>query len=149
MTKKILLWAGFIIGIVIVAFPSLMLVERIRKVAVKKGKPKEPIKQEITQKPEPVKEKSNYPKITENGVVFQYKDDTAQKVFVAGTFNNWDGRQGIMTKNADGVWESILKVKPGRYNYKFKADGNWVIDPQNPVSADDGKGGRVSVLIVE
>lgn len=169
MTKKILLWAGFILGIAIVAFPSLMLVERVREMRVAKPK----IIKEMPTKPEPVKkerptrpkevpvgevlvgqkaaveEKTGYPRITESGVVFQYKADTAQKVFVAGTFNNWDGRKGVMTKNAEGIWEAVLTIKPGRYTYKFKTDGVWSLDPQNPVSADDGKGGRVSVLIVE
>lgn len=161
MTKKILLWAGFILGIAIVAFPSLMLVERIRE--MRESKPK--VIKETPAKPEQVKkeramevpagqkaaveEKNGYPRITEGGVAFQYKEDTAQKVFVAGTFNNWDGRKGVMVKNAEGVWEAILKINPGRYTYKFKADGVWSLDPQNPVSADDGKGGRVSVLIVE
>ncbi len=153
MTKKILLWAGFILGIAIVAFPSLMLVERVREMRVAKPK----IIKETSSKPEPVREeqkaaveeKLGYPRITESGVVFQYKADTAQKVFVAGTFNNWDGRKGVMAKNPDGFWEATLKIKPGRYTYKFKADGVWSVDPQNPVSADDGKGGRVSVLIVE
>ena len=153
MMKKILLWAGFILGIAIVAFPSLMLVERVREMRVAKPK----IIKETSSKPEPVREeqkaaveeKTGYPRLTESGVVFQYKADTAQKVFVAGTFNNWDGRKGVMAKNAEGVWEAILTVKPGRYTYKFKADGVWSLDPQNPVSADDGKGGRVSVLIVE
>ncbi|MFA5780034.1 MAG: glycogen-binding domain-containing protein [Elusimicrobiota bacterium] len=161
MMKKILLWAGFILGIAIVAFPSLMLVERVRE--MRESKPK--IIKETPAKPGPVKrerptevpvgqkaaveEKTGYPRITESGVVFRYYADSAQKVFVAGTFNNWDGRKGVMAKNPDGFWEAILKIKPGRYTYKFKADGVWSVDPQNPVSADDGKGGRVSVLIVE
>ncbi|MDO8733690.1 MAG: glycogen-binding domain-containing protein [Elusimicrobiota bacterium] len=153
MTKKILLWAGFILGIAIVAFPSLMLVERVRE--MRESKPK--IVKEKPAKPEPVKredkaaveERTGYPRITGSGVVFQYKAAAAQKVFVAGTFNNWDGRKGVMAKNPDGFWEAVLTVKPGRYTYKFKADGVWALDPQNPVSADDGKGGRVSVLIVE
>ena len=161
MTKKILLWVGFILGIAIVAFPSLMLVERVREMRESKSK----IVKETPSLPEPVKkerpteipveqkavveEKTAYPMLTESGVVFQYKAHAAQKVFVAGTFNNWDGRKGVMAKNAEGVWEATLKIKPGRYTYKFKADGVWSLDSQNPVSADDGKGGRVSVLIVE
>ncbi|HAX62157.1 MAG TPA: hypothetical protein DCX95_06380 [Elusimicrobia bacterium] len=164
MTKKILLWTGFILGIAIVAFPSLMLVERVRGMRESKQKViKEtpvkpaPVKRERPPRPQEVpveqkaaiEEKTGYPRITESGVVFQHKADTAQKVFVAGTFNNWDGRKGVMAKNPDGFWEATLKIKPGRYTYKFKADGVWSLDPQNPVSADDGKGGRVSVLIVK
>lgn len=153
MTKKILLWAGFVLGIVIVAFPSLMLVERIRELRTSKPKmvKEAPVKQESVKKEQNivVEKKTGYPRMTENGVVFQCKADIAQKVFVAGTFNNWDGRHGVMAKNSEGIWEAALKIKPGRYTYKFKADGVWFLDPQNPVSADDGKGGRVSVLIVE
>jgi|SRR3989339_690510 len=161
MTKKILLWVGFILGIAIVAFPSLMLVERVRE--MRESKPKitketpsvsEPDRKELpaevtAEQKASVDEKIVYPRITDSGVVFQYKADSAQKVFVAGTFNNWDGRKGAMAKNPEGFWEAVLTFKPGRYTYKFKADGVWSLDPQNPVSADDGKGGRVSVLIVE
>ncbi|MDD5687793.1 MAG: glycogen-binding domain-containing protein [Elusimicrobia bacterium] len=153
MLKKILLWVGFIIGIVIVAFPSLMLVERIRGFI--NSKTEETPKQEIAQNVVPVKEENvkiseelTYPKITGDSVIFQYKSDNAQKVFVAGTFNNWDGKKGTMIKNA-GIWSTTVQIKPGKYFYKFKVDGIWYLDPKNPVSADDGKGGRVSVLIVE
>jgi len=154
MTKRILLWTGFVLGIIIVAFPSLMLVERIRELRVSRPKAvkETPVKKQEPPKEKqkaPVEKKVEYPKVTESGVVFQYNADTAQKVFVAGTFNNWDGRKGVMAKNPHGFWEAILKIKPGRYTYKFKEDGVWFLDPQNPVSADDGKGGRVSVLIIE
>lgn len=157
MTKKVLLWVGFISGIAIVSFPSLMLVERIRE--LRESKPKQTINKEsspehgLDRKEQEeifiVEKKARCPEMSKNGVIFQYIADTAQKVFVAGTFSNWDGRCGVMTKNAEGVWEATLKIKPGRYTYKFKVDGIWFLDPQNPVSADDGKGGMVSVLIVE
>jgi len=130
-------------------------VERVRGFG--KGKPKQEIKQESQKEEEQVKteaivaeeiKKESYPKITDSGVIFRYQSKTAQKVFVAGTFNNWDGRKGIMVKNIEGIWNITLPIKPGKYTYKYKVDGVWILDPDNPVSADDGKGGRVSVVII-
>ena len=156
-TKKILLWAGFVGGIIVVSFPSMMLMQRIGGFKKEKSdqivkKPPEDINMESEDAvTDPVQdnEQLNYPAVTENGILFQYKSDAAQKVFVAGSFNGWDGRQGVMTKNSGGIWEKAVKIKPGKYVYKLKVDGVWMTDLNNKISEDDNKGGRVSVLNVE
>lgn len=152
MLRKILLWTGFVLGIAIVSFPSLMLVERIRSFGKSKSQKQEEAKKEAVQTEKLLNEdvkKVNYPEITDKGVVFKYRSITAQKVFVAGTFNNWDGRKGVMTRNIEGIWDITIPIRPGKYTYKFKVDGAWILDSNNPVSADDGKGGRASVLIIK
>ncbi len=50
----------------------------------------------------------------------------------------------------DGIWSILKKIEPGRYQYKFVVDRNtWVTDPNALETADDGYGGRNSVIIVK
>lgn len=153
--KKVLLWSGFVLGIIIISFPSFILVERVREFGGRKsGQTEKKIRHSDSAAPIKTKalkdnSRDSYPKNTDKGVIFRYKSNAAKKVSVSGTFNNWSGKNGTMSKKADGIWEVSIPIKPGKYTYKLKADGIWFLDPGNPASADDGKGGRVSVLIVE
>lgn len=53
----------------------------------------------------------------------------AQRVFVAGTFNEWNPTAQAMTKSPDGEWVAELRLPPGRYEYKFHVDGVWCCEP--------------------
>ncbi len=65
-------------------------------------------------------------------VLFRLKGYTnRKKVILSGTFNHWDEQVQAMEKKADG-WELRLTLKPGVYEYKFIADGEWMHDPTNP-----------------
>lgn len=73
-----------------------------------------------------------------------------QNVFLAGTFNDWNDSKTRMTdEDGDGVYEATLLLPAGRYQYKFVADGKWITDESAEEFADDGFGGRNSVLIVD
>lgn len=72
----------------------------------------------------------------------------ARIVAVAGTFNNWNQSQFIFAR-VDGEWICRINLPPGKYEYKFIADGNWLIDPRNPKTKYDDRGIENSVLIVE
>lgn len=69
----------------------------------------------------------------------------AKKVYVTGSFNNWNRRQLSMTKTANG-WILPIYLKEGTYSYKFIVDGEWLTDPDNPVVRPDGAGNFNSVL---
>jgi hypothetical protein len=56
--------------------------------------------------------------------------EKAKKVFVAGSFNNWQGSQLRMTKTNTG-WEIPLYIAEGTHTYRFVADGKWFADPDN------------------
>jgi Glycogen recognition site of AMP-activated protein kinase len=56
--------------------------------------------------------------------------EKAKKVFVAGSFNNWQGSQLRMTKTATG-WEIPLYIAEGTHTYRFVVDGKWFADPDN------------------
>jgi 1,4-alpha-glucan branching enzyme len=44
-----------------------------------------------------------------------------------------------MQKTATG-WYLPVYLKDGTYEYKFRVDGNWITDPGNSATRDDGKG---------
>jgi len=103
------------------------------------------------------------PKRLDNGMVrFFYEAPQAKHVNLCGDWdgNDWCGTRGtgrfdheigVMTdEDGDGVWEIVLPLKPGRYQYKFAVDWGvrWEQDPNNPITTDDGFGGKNSILIL-
>lgn len=84
-----------------------------------------------------------------NQVTFTFKAPDAATVFLSGNFNGWSPTGDKMTKGEDGVWSVTIKLKPNTYQYKFVVDGKWIQDPEVAASADDGNGGKNSVLIVK
>lgn len=61
--------------------------------------------------------------------LFSCKAPDAQKVFLAGTFNDWDDALIPLKKQEDGLWTTSLDLLPGRYEYKFIVDGEWCCTP--------------------
>jgi hypothetical protein len=55
----------------------------------------------------------------------------AKKMYVSGSFNEWDHNGLTMLKTATG-WELPLYLAHGTHTYRFVADGNWFEDPTNP-----------------
>ena len=53
----------------------------------------------------------------------------AQQVCVAGSFNDWHPTVTPMIRLDDGQWAKELALPPGRYEYRFVVDGEWVDDP--------------------
>jgi hypothetical protein len=63
------------------------------------------------------------------GVWFVVAYPEAQSVTVAGDFNGWTDTP--LKRGKDGIWTVRLDLKPGRYEYSFKIDGEkWVPDPR-------------------
>jgi alpha-amylase/alpha-mannosidase (GH57 family) len=89
-------------------------------------------------------------KLTDEGILFRFYAPEAKSVNLAGTFNNWSTTSTPMKKVEGGYWEVILKLSPGRYEYKYVIDGNlWKEDPANPNKVPDPYGGFNSVLVVK
>ncbi|MEL6824332.1 MAG: isoamylase early set domain-containing protein, partial [Calditrichota bacterium] len=79
-----------------------------------------------------------------------YLDDIgAEKVTVFGEFNGWNRNATPLQIGKDGKFEVSLKLEPGRYQYKFFADGRELLDPANPDSVPNGFGGFNSLLTIE
>ncbi len=62
---------------------------------------------------------------------------SARKVSLAGSFNRWDPNELVMEKTASG-WQLSYVVPAGNYEYKYIADGKWMIDPANPFTSGSG-----------
>ncbi|MEW6040266.1 MAG: glycogen-binding domain-containing protein, partial [Elusimicrobiota bacterium] len=85
------------------------------------------------------------PKVTKDGMKFTYYAPNAEKVYLAGEFNNWaDNQNGVVTnddylmeKGKDGVWFKVEKLETGEYKYKFVVDGAWVADSFGDSAGDE------------
>lgn len=99
------------------------------------------------------------PSVTPEGVKFQYYAPSATKVQLAGNWpeNNWargDGSVGeadvgLMKADKNGMWEVVIPLGPGRYQYIFWVDEvNWRLDPGNPEEVKGGPVGVVSQLLI-
>lgn len=62
----------------------------------------------------------------------------AQKVYIAGSFNNWKNNDIEMHKSDSG-WIAPLYLSPGNYEYKFIIDEKWLPDPDNPITHGTGE----------
>ncbi len=84
-------------------------------------------------------------------VKFRYKPGKIVKdVYLAGSFNAWNQKEDRMLDTGDGTYEVILLLKPDEYHYKFVVDGmEWLHDPNAQRYADDGFGGKNSVVLVD
>jgi len=81
-------------------------------------------------------------------ILFEYVDNNAVSVSIAGDFNNWDTSANPM-KNKDDKWTISLRLDEGKYAYKFVVDeDNWKTDPSNTEKVDDGLGGENSIIFV-
>ena len=85
----------------------------------------------------------------EQYITFKFKpEQSCKNVFLFGSFNSWN-RSGLEMKSDNGIWKITIPLEPGRYQYKFFADGSELTDPENPEQIPNGMGGYNSVLTVE
>ncbi|MBI1978106.1 MAG: isoamylase early set domain-containing protein, partial [Candidatus Omnitrophica bacterium] len=69
---------------------------------------------------------------SEKNVTFEFYAPSAKEVKLGGDFNQWNPSKFRLKKAANGNWSLTLKLKPGRYEYRYLVDGNWEND-QRPV----------------
>jgi hypothetical protein len=75
---------------------------------------------------------------------------TASSVWLSGSFVTWAATPGAgaiaFTLGVDGAWTGNYPFEAGMHQYKFIIDGsNWILDPTNQNTADDGMGNTNSV----
>jgi 1,4-alpha-glucan branching enzyme len=83
-----------------------------------------------------------------NRVSLELIQPDAKNVFVAGSFNEWKPEKAPLVRVGNGQWAGDLAVKPGRHEYLFVVDGQWLPDPNAKESVENPFGGRNSVLVV-
>jgi 1,4-alpha-glucan branching enzyme len=82
-------------------------------------------------------------------VEFVLDHSGAEQVCVCGDFNGWqpDGLR-LVGVSEGGLWERKLTLQPGRYEYKFLVDGEWVLDPNASENVPNDIGSLNSVVNV-
>jgi len=53
-----------------------------------------------------------------------------------------------MKRHHDGHWEATVALAPGRYQYKFIVDGEWITDPKAQENVRNYHGTLNSVIEV-
>jgi chromosome partitioning protein len=88
------------------------------------------------------------PAVTSEGVMFTIEAPDAERVQLAGDFNDWtlDGNE---MEPMGGVWKKMVKLPPGRYRYRYVVDGRWQNDPLNAAIEPSPYGGDDSVLVMD
>lgn len=56
----------------------------------------------------------------------------AKKVYLSGSFNNWQKGQLLMERTRGNEWELPVYLADGTHSYRFVIDGEWYTDPSNP-----------------
>lgn len=74
--------------------------------------------------------------------------EDATIVVVAGSFNAWNQSQLVFGREGN-EWVCRIDLDPGVYQYKFILDGDWLLDPSNPDTAEDEAGNVNNVLEVK
>jgi len=94
--------------------------------------------------------KSTLPKKTPrpNRVFLELVKPGATNVLVAGSFNEWKPEKTPLIRKGSDKWVGDIAVNPGRYEYLFVVDGQWVPDPNARESVQNPYGGTNSVLVV-
>jgi len=62
---------------------------------------------------------------------------SAQSVFLAGDFNQWDLSSHPLKRDKNGMWKISLNLDPGQYEYRFFVDGEWQNDPGCPTCVEN------------
>lgn len=83
-------------------------------------------------------------------VTFSVRAEIGSKVFVAGSFNNWDPTaKQLEDKKGTGLYSAVVTLPKGTHEYKFVIDGAWCADPECKDWVQNDVGSYNSVKIVE
>ncbi len=82
-------------------------------------------------------------------VHFEFVHPTAQRVCIAGTFNEWHCAATPMIGMGEGLWAKDLLLPPGTYEYRFVVNGDWVTDPSSKETAANLFGSQNTILRVQ
>src|ERR1019366_667711 len=81
-------------------------------------------------------------------VSFALHKPDAKGVSLCGDFNGWSPSATPMKRHEDGHWEATVALAPGRYQYKFIVDGEWIADPAAQKNMPNEHGSLNSVIEV-
>ncbi len=82
-------------------------------------------------------------------VTLDLRAEPGNRIFLAGTFNNWNPTATEMTdKKGNGVYSATLTLPEGIHQYKFVVDGTWCADPECDSWVQNEYGTHNSLLTV-
>ncbi len=85
--------------------------------------------------------------LIENGKAILFYRGAAKSVSVAGDMTGWNPGRVFMQEIGENLKAVQLDFAPAaRMEYKFIADGNWILDAMNPNKMDNGVGGENSIF---
>ena len=80
-------------------------------------------------------------------VSITYLNEPGKQVFIAGSFNDWNPTARQLTDaNGTGKYFTRFLLKKGVYQYKLIVDGQWILDPENPLTVANDLGGLNNLL---
>jgi len=84
------------------------------------------------------------PRVLSDGILFQFFNQGARSVEVAGDFNHWIPEPLLTREN--GLWQKVVSVKDRKFRYKYIVDGEWQVDPHHDEKRENEFGGIDSYL---
>lgn len=80
---------------------------------------------------------------------FVYQGETGKKIYLAGTFNNWDPFMYLLEEVMPGRYELFLPLPKGIWYYAYFKDGKQIPDTTNTTHVYTTDGRTASVIQVE
>ena len=80
---------------------------------------------------------------------FSLSASQAQRVSIAGDFNQWNPSSHPLQQDTKGTWKISFDLKPGKYEYRFLLDGEWQNDPNCDCFVENPFGTSNCLKIVE
>lgn len=81
-------------------------------------------------------------------IVFKFHAPPGTKIYVAGTFNNWDSTSIKLGHHGKGTYTAMILLSPGKYEYKFIVNGEWRNGPEGSEQVPNAFGTTNSTLVV-
>ena len=80
--------------------------------------------------------------------VYTYNNSYQPKVVeISGSFDGWKKRHRLIHYPREQKWEISIKMKKGKYYYKYIIDGNWQVNKGEPTEVgQDGITNNVFIL---
>jgi 1,4-alpha-glucan branching enzyme len=90
------------------------------------------------------------PTVTREGVQFVTLQPDAQRVSVAGSFNQWSAlSHPLERRSTAGIWTGVIPLPPGEHLFMYVVDdARWISPAAADDYADDGFGARNGIVIV-
>ena len=87
--------------------------------------------------------------VTTSTVTINWRPLQPEKVFIAGTFNDWNPESHPLTLGENGEWNIELELPLGTYEYRLVVDGEWICDPACEESVVNPLGSHNSLLTIK